>query len=44
MRIKVTDRQFKLLLDNLHILRPGLTIQAKAKLFNRFYGKEQNKE
>jgi hypothetical protein len=47
MRIKVTERQFKLLLDNLHILPKGLTLQARAKVFKRFYGSgnlEKDKE
>lgn len=38
MRIKVTERQFKLLLDNPNLLKSGLTLQAKAKVFKRFYG------
>ena len=34
-KIKVTKRQFKLLLDNMHWLKHGLTLHSKAKLLKQ---------
>ena len=44
MRIKVTERQFKMLVDNLHWLPPNITLQARAKVFKRIYGISKNDE
>jgi hypothetical protein len=44
MRIKVTERQFKMLVNNLHWLRNGITLQARAEVFQKIYGLKKKDE
>ena len=44
MRIKVTERQFKMLVNNLNWLPPNITLQARAGFFKRIYGIGKRKD
>jgi len=41
MKLKVTARQFKMLLDNIHWLRKGVGLSIKSSLLKKFLDRKE---